>query len=98
MAVAHGASSSGLWRAGRPHAECSAKRAACMHPPGSGTSRSELAVITFLEGIEQVGGGVHFPVVLDLLVALDLDHAAVLQLEPVQGVLQVRLLDQHALE
>src|SRR5690606_30096752 len=59
---------------------------------------SELAVIAFLEGIEQVGGGVGLAVVLDLLVALDLHHRAVLQLEAVQGVLQVLLLDQHALE
>src|SRR5690606_37603377 len=59
---------------------------------------SELAVVAFLEGIEQVGGGVGLAVVFDLLVALDLHHRAVFQLEAVQGVLQVLLLHQHALE
>src|SRR5690606_31328828 len=47
---------------------------------------SELAVVAFLEGIEQVGGGVGLAVVFDLLVALDLHHRAVFQLEAVQGV------------
>src|SRR5690606_37849881 len=75
-------------------AECSAIRAPCKHF----FDGSELSVIALFEGVEQVGGGVQLAVVLDLLVALDLDHAAVLQLEPVQGVRQVLLLDQHALE
>src|SRR5690554_6491129 len=59
---------------------------------------SELAVVAFLEGVEEVGGAVQLAVVLDLFVALELDHAAVLELETVGGVLQVLLLDQHALE
>src|SRR5688572_28651333 len=49
----------------------------CSRRGGSG-ARSKLAVIPFLEGIEQVRGAVHFAVVFDLFVALDLDHAAVL--------------------
>src|SRR5690606_25680625 len=65
---------------------------------GRNVARSELAVIALLEGVEQVGGGVDLAVVLHLLVAAELDGAAVLQLEPVGGVGQVRLLHQHALE
>ena len=44
---------------------------------------SELAVVAFFQGIEQVGGGMGFAVVFELLVAADLDHAAVFQLEAV---------------
>ena len=40
----------------------------------------------------------HLAVVFDLLVALDLDHRTVFELEAVGGVLQVGFLDQHALE
>ena len=37
-------------------------------------------------------------VVLDLLVALDLDFRAILQHEPIAGIRQILLLHQHALE
>ena len=40
----------------------------------------------------------HLTVVLDLFVALYLQHLAVLQFEAVDGVLQVCLFDQYALE
>src|SRR5690606_6322983 len=59
---------------------------------------SVLAVVAFFQRIEQVGGGVHLAVVLHLFVTLELDHAAVLENELVQGLLQIGLLDQHALE
>src|SRR5579883_872868 len=59
---------------------------------------SELPVVAFLEGVEEIGGGMHFAVVLDLLVAPHLHLAAVLQREHVGRVLEVVLLDQHALE
>src|SRR5690606_26782542 len=81
----------------RPHCRCSSSL-----PRGHGRGRrarrrnvarraapargSELAVIAFLEGIEQVGRGVDLPVVLDFLVALELHRAAVLELEAVGGV------------
>src|SRR5690349_17163833 len=58
----------------------------------------ELAVIAFLQGIEQVGGGVHFAVVFHLLVALQFDNATVFQFEAVEGAFQVGFLHQHALE
>src|SRR3546814_9437647 len=59
---------------------------------------SEFAVIPFLQGVEQVGGGVHLAVVFDLLVARDFHHGAVVELEAVGGVGTVGFLDQHALE
>src|SRR3546814_7132431 len=59
---------------------------------------SEFAVIPFLQGVEQVGGGVHLAVVFDLLVARDFHHGAVVELEAVGGVGKVGLLHQHALE
>src|SRR5207342_1201438 len=73
------------------------------HPSGAASGRgrrstSELAVVTLFQRIEQVGGGVHLAVVFDLLVALDLDHAAVFEFEAVGGVLEIGFLHQHALE
>src|SRR3954463_13120330 len=58
----------------------------------------ELTVVTFLEGVEQIGGGMCFAVVFDLVVALGLDYGTVFELEAVEGIFQIRLLDQHALE
>src|SRR5687768_7177311 len=60
--------------------------------------RSVAAVVAFLDRVIQVGGGVHLAVVLDLLVAAHLDLGPVLQDEHVDRVLEVVLLDQHALE
>src|SRR5688572_11991963 len=60
--------------------------------------RSEAAVVAFLQRVEQVGGGMHLAVVLDLLVPAHLDLGAVLHREHVGRVLEVVLLDQHALE
>src|SRR5690606_27853885 len=73
--------------------------AASRVPPGSDGEEvtAELAVIVILQGVEQVGGVVELVVVRDLLVALDLLHAAVLELVAVGGVGQVRFLHQHAL-
>ena len=59
---------------------------------------SELAVIAFLQRVEQVRRRVQLAVVLDLFVTLDLDLAAVLEREHVGRVLQVFFLDEHALE
>src|SRR3546814_10673031 len=59
---------------------------------------SEFAVIPFLQGVEQVGGGVHLAVVFDLLVARDFHHGAVVELEAVGGVGKVGFLDQHAMD
>ena len=58
----------------------------------------ELPVVAFLQGIEEIRGAMLLAVVLDLLIALHLDFAAVLEGEHVSGVLQVGLLDEHALE
>src|SRR5690606_41884137 len=61
------------WRApGTARATAFVSTAAPLSHPGRGLRRSELAVVPFLEGVEQVGGGVGLAVVLDLLVALDL--------------------------
>src|SRR5262245_14721637 len=60
-------------------------------------ARSVAAVIAFLERVVQVGGGMDLAVVLDFLVAPDHDLRAVLGDEHVEGVLEVVLLDQHAL-
>src|SRR5690606_25292759 len=65
------------------------------HAPACGL---ELAVIAFLECIEQIGRGVRFAIVLDLFIALDLHHGTVLELEAVGGVGQIMLLHQHSLE
>src|SRR6202040_4233543 len=59
---------------------------------------SELPVIAFFQGIEQIRRGVHFAVVLDLLIAARLDFRAVLQREYVGGVLEIVFLDQNTLE
>src|SRR3546814_15429640 len=59
---------------------------------------SEFAVIPFLQGVEQAGGGVHPAVVSDLLVARDFHHGAVVELEAVGAVGKVGFLDQHALD
>src|SRR5512139_682313 len=59
---------------------------------------SELAVIAFLQRIEQVRCGVHLAVVLDRLVALERHLGAVLEREHVGRVLEVLLLDQYALK
>src|SRR5258705_11162121 len=61
-------------------------------------SASEFSVVALFEGIEQVRGRVHFAVVLDFVVALGFDRRAVLQREPIRGVLQVLLFDEPALE
>src|SRR5262245_24004305 len=58
---------------------------------------SKAAVIAFLERVIQVGGGVDLAVVFDFLVAPQHDHGAVLEDELVVRVLEVVLLDQHAL-
>src|SRR5687768_2444304 len=58
----------------------------------------ELAVIPFFQRVEEIGGGVHFTVVLHHLVALQRELAAVLEREHVGRVLEVVLLDEHALE
>src|SRR5262245_1019692 len=60
--------------------------------------RSELAVITFLQRVEEIRGGVFLAVVFDLLVAFHRDLRAVLEREHVGGVLEVVFLDEHALE
>src|SRR3546814_2004037 len=56
----------------------------CLRRGGRKTA-SEFAVIPFLQGVEQVGGGVHLAVVFDLLVARDFHHGAVVELEAVGG-------------
>jgi len=48
--------------------------------------RSETAVIAFFQRVIQVGGCVHLAVVLDLLVATELDLGAVLVIEHVVSV------------
>src|SRR5205085_1981555 len=58
----------------------------------------ELAVITFLECVVEIRGGVLLTVVLDLLVALHRDLGAVLEREHVGRVLEVVFLHEHALE
>src|SRR6478735_1488620 len=58
----------------------------------------ELAVVAFLQRIEEIRGGVLLAVVFDLLVASHFDFRAVLQREYVLGVLEVVFLHQHALE
>src|SRR5579863_7028895 len=86
----------------------------CVHPSarirratatllGSGTMRhrastSVPAEISLFQAIEQIRGRVHLTVVIDLLVASRPDHRAVLEREPIDGVLEVLLLHQHALE
>src|SRR5690606_27732043 len=59
---------------------------------------SELAVVAFLQRVEQVRGGVHLTVVLDLLVASRLDDRAVLEREAIRRAFQILLLHEHALE
>src|SRR4029077_12081213 len=59
---------------------------------------SEFSVIAFFQGVEQVGGAVLLAVVLDLLIAAHFHLRAILEREHVGGALQVRFLDQHALE
>src|SRR5690606_24955735 len=65
---------------------------------GPSSRRSQLPVVAFLQRVEQIGGGVHLAVVLDLLVALRLDDGAVLERELVGRVLEILLLHEHALE
>src|SRR5687768_1233955 len=62
------------------------------------SERLETAVIAFLDCVIQVGGGMHLAVVLDFHVAAHLDLGPVLEDEHVGRVLEVVLLDQHALE
>src|SRR5690606_41789020 len=45
------------------------------------TNFLELAVVAFLQRVEQVCGRVHLAVVLDLLIALRLDDAAIVERE-----------------
>src|SRR6185312_13612066 len=59
---------------------------------------SELAVVTFLDGVVQIRGAVDLAVVLDLLIPLGLDLGAILEGEHVRGVLEIVFLHQHALE
>src|SRR3546814_19853217 len=59
---------------------------------------SEFAVIPFLQGVEQVGGGVHLAVAFDLPVARDFTHGAVVELDAVCGVGKGGFMDPHALE
>src|SRR6185369_56052 len=61
-------------------------------------SASEFSVVARLEGIEQVRRGVHFAVVLYFFVAFGFDGCAVLQREPIRGVLQILLFDEHPLK
>src|SRR6185312_4383496 len=67
------------------------------HEP-AGQGESKLPVVALLQGIEQVGSGVDLAVVLDFLVALQLDHFAAFQREAIRGVGEVSLLDENALE
>src|SRR5690606_25894921 len=93
-----GAAGAGVGRARGRWSEGSGWSVATCAPtpalPGGGGSKagSELAVVTLFQGVEQVGGGVGLAVVFDLFVALDLDRAAVVELEAVGGVGQVRVL------
>src|SRR5437870_10620410 len=59
---------------------------------------SQAPVIPVLDRIEQVGRGVDLAVVVDLLVTAGLEHRPVVEREPVDGVLEVLLLHQNALE
>ena len=59
---------------------------------------SEFAVVAFFHGIEEIGGGVHLAVVLDFFVAFQIDRCAVLEFELVDGLLEVFLFHEHALE
>src|SRR5688572_5978474 len=58
----------------------------------------ELAVIAFLERIEEIGGGVLLAVVFNLLVAAHFDLGTILEREHIGGVLKVVFLHQYALE
>src|SRR5881398_2580583 len=59
---------------------------------------SQAPVIPVLDRIEQVGRGVDLAVVVDLVVTAGLEHRPVVEREPVDGVLEVLLLHQNALE
>src|SRR5580698_4175581 len=59
---------------------------------------SEFPVVAFFQRIVEIRGGMHLAVVFDLLVAPRLDLRAVLQREHVDGVLEIILFHQHALE
>src|SRR5450631_2559415 len=59
---------------------------------------SELPVIAFFQGIEEIRRGVHFAVIFDLLIPARLDLSAVFEREYVGGVLEIVLLDQNPLE
>src|SRR5712672_358529 len=59
---------------------------------------SELPVVAFFQGIEEIRRGVHFAVIFDLLIPARLDFGAVFQREYVGGVLEIVLFDQNTLE
>src|ERR1700730_8722921 len=59
---------------------------------------SELPVVAFFQGIEQIRRGVHLAVIFDLLIPARFDFRAVFQREYVSGVLEIVLLDQNTLE
>ena len=63
-----------------------------------GADRSEFAVVTFLEGVVQICGGVGLALVLDFLVSPDFDLAAVLEGKDIGGVLEVLFLDAELLQ
>ena len=60
--------------------------------------KSELSVVAFFEGVEEVGGGMNFAVVFDLVVTLEVDATAVFQSELIGGFFQILLFDKYALE
>ncbi len=55
-------------------------------------------VVAFFHSIKQIGGGVHFSIVFNLFIALELNDLAVFKLELVSGVFEILLLDEYALE
>src|SRR4029078_9677302 len=55
---------------------------------------SELAVIAFLERVEQIPRGVHLAVVHDLVVSFRVDRAAVREREAIRGFLEILFLSE----
>jgi len=58
----------------------------------------EFAVVAFFKCVVEVCCGMSFSVILDLLIALARDRAAVFQRKLVRRVLKIRLLNQDSLK
>ena len=59
---------------------------------------SELTVITFFEGVVEIGGGVDLAVIFDLFITLQLDDLTIFKRELIAGLFQVTVFNQYALE